>query len=219
MMINNVTLVGRLTATPELKHTQTGVPVVTGNIAIDRNFKNAQGETETDFVQVVAWRQDAEAMAQFSVKGSVIGITGRVQTRNYQNNAGQTVYVTEIVADSFQALETKAQTDARRAKVQDNQQQSYGQQGAGRHNQMQGGTGGFNQSQGQYNQTQNKSQGGYDNQQQQPFNQQNNQGQQPFNQGAGSPFENMDNSPFSTDNTANNPFSDISSDGLPFADA
>ena len=201
-MINNVTLVGRLTATPELKYTQSGVAVVTGNLAIDRNFKNAQGETETDFIQVVAWRQDAEAMANFSVKGSIIGITGRVQTRNYQNAQGQTVYVTEIVADSFQALETKAQTDARRAKVQQTQQ------GAGRHNQMQGGTGSFNQSQGQYNQTQNKPQGGYGNQQ-----------QQPFNQGAGSPFENMDNSPFSTDNTANNPFSDISSDGLPFADA
>ena len=123
-MINNTTLVGRLTKNPELKYTGSGTAVVSFNLAVDRSYKNAQGEYETDFISCVAWRQSAEALANFAVKGSLIGITGSIQTRNYQNNAGQTVYVTEVVADNFQTLEPKDVTDKRRAGLNGGQGQN-----------------------------------------------------------------------------------------------
>lgn len=126
-MINNTTLVGRLTKNPELKYTGSGIAVVSFSLAVDRNYKNAQGEYETDFITCVAWRQSAEALANFAVKGSLIGITGSIQTRNYQNNAGQTVYVTEVVADNFQTLEPKDVTDKRRADVGGGQGQNTAQ--------------------------------------------------------------------------------------------
>lgn len=113
-MINNTTLVGRLTKNPELKYTGSGIAVTNFTMAVERNFTNAQGEKETDYINCVAWRKTAEALAQFAVKGSLIGVTGSIQTRNYQNNEGQTVYITEILADNFQMLEPKSVTDERR---------------------------------------------------------------------------------------------------------
>lgn len=128
-MINNTTLVGRLTKNPELKYTGSNIAVVSFSLAVERSFKNAQGEYETDFITCVAWRQSAEALANFAVKGSLIGITGSIQTRNYQNNAGQTIYVTEVVADNFQTLEPKDVTDKRRAGSGAGQTQYTGQGG------------------------------------------------------------------------------------------
>lgn len=128
-MINNTTLVGRLTKNPELKYTGSNIAVVSFSLAVERSFKNAQGEYETDFITCVAWRQSAEALASFAVKGSLIGITGSIQTRNYQNNAGQTIYVTEVVADNFQTLEPKDVTDKRRADSGAGQTQYTGQGG------------------------------------------------------------------------------------------
>lgn len=130
-MINNTTLVGRLTKNPELKYTGTGIAVVSFSLAVERAFKNAQGERETDFINCVAWRQSAEALANFAVKGSLIGVTGNIQTRQYQNNAGQTVYVTEVVCDNFQTLESKDMTDKRRADAGGNNpaQGAYNNQG------------------------------------------------------------------------------------------
>ena len=113
-MINNWTGVGRMTDNPELKYTQSQIPVTNFNLAIERNYTNATGERETDFIQIVAWRKTAEIIADMGVKGSLVGITGNIQTRNYENNQGQRVYVTEIVADSFQMLEPKSVTDKRR---------------------------------------------------------------------------------------------------------
>lgn len=125
-MINNTTLVGRLTKEPELKHTGSGIAVMSFSLAVERNFKNAQGERETDFINCVAWRGTAETLAQFAVKGSLIGITGSIQTRNYQNNEGRTIYITEVVAENFQMLEPKSVTDQRRA--EQGGQQNYNQQ-------------------------------------------------------------------------------------------
>lgn len=113
-MINNTTLVGRLTKNPELKYTGSGIAVANFTLAVERNFTNAQGERETDFINCVAWRQAGEAVNNFAVKGSLVGVTGSIQTRSYENNSGQTVYVTEINVDRFQTLESKAQTDERR---------------------------------------------------------------------------------------------------------
>lgn len=113
-MINNTTLVGRLTKNPELKYTSSGIAVTNFTLAVERNFTNAQGERETDFINCVAWRGTAETLANFAVQGSLLGVTGSIQTRNYQNNEGRTIYVTEVLADTFQMLEPKSVTDNRR---------------------------------------------------------------------------------------------------------
>ena len=108
-MINNVTLTGRLTRDCDLRYTSTGTAVASFSMAVDRQFKNANGEKETDFINVVAWRKTAETLANYTGKGSLIGIVGRIQTRNYEGNDNKRVYVTEVVADSFTFLESKKQ--------------------------------------------------------------------------------------------------------------
>jgi len=116
-LINNTTLVGRLTRNPELRYTGSGIAVCSFNLAVERNYKNSQGERETDFINCVVWRGTAETLANFAVKGSLIGVTGNIQTRNYENNEGQTIYVTEVVVDNFQMLEPKSVTDNRRSQA------------------------------------------------------------------------------------------------------
>lgn len=104
-MINNVVLVGRMTKDADLRYTAQGQAVATLTLAVNRNFKNQNGEREADFINIVIWRQQAENLANWTKKGALIGITGRIQTRNYENQQGQRVYVTEVVADNFQILE------------------------------------------------------------------------------------------------------------------
>lgn len=106
-MINRVVLVGRLTKQPELRYTPNGVAVASFTIAVNRPFSNQQGEREADFIPIVVWRKQAENAANFLNKGSLAGIDGRIQTRNYENNDGRKVYVTEVIADSVQFLEPK----------------------------------------------------------------------------------------------------------------
>jgi len=99
--MNNVNLQGRLTKDVELKHTGSGTAVASFTIAVERPFKGANGERETDFINVVAWRKTAEIINQYFNKGDGIIIQGRIQTRNYENNEGKRVYITEVVADNF----------------------------------------------------------------------------------------------------------------------
>ena len=106
-MINNVVLVGRLTRDPELRYTPSNVAVATFSFAVNRNFKNQAGDYEADFISCIMWRQQAENFANWLKKGALVGITGRIQTRSYDNQQGQRVYVTEVVAESFQILEKK----------------------------------------------------------------------------------------------------------------
>lgn len=113
-MLNRAILTGRLTRDPELRYTTSGTAVVQATIAVDRQFKNQQGEREADFINLVIWRKAAENFANFTHKGSLVGIDGRIQTRTYENKQGQRVYVTEINVDSFSLLEPR----------QDNNQQS-----------------------------------------------------------------------------------------------
>ena len=108
-MINNVTLVGRLTKDVELKYTPSNVANVSFTLAVNRTFKNANGGREADFINVVIWRQSAENFANWVKKGALIGITGRIQTRNYENAQGQRVYITEVIAENFQMLESRNQ--------------------------------------------------------------------------------------------------------------
>ena len=119
-MINNVTLVGHLTKDVELKYTPANQAVAQFTLAVNRTFKNANGERESDFINCVIWRKSAENFANFVKKGALIGITGRIQTRNYENTQGQRVYVTEVVAENFQMLESRNQ--------QQGQQQAQPQQ-------------------------------------------------------------------------------------------
>ena len=123
-MINNVTLVGRLTKDVELKYTPANQAVAQFTLAVNRTFKNANGERETDFINCVIWRQAAENLANWAKKGALIGITGRIQTRNYDNAQGQRVYVTEVIAENFQMLESRNQQQGQQqAQQQATQQQ------------------------------------------------------------------------------------------------
>lgn len=101
-MINRVVLVGRLTRDPELRYTPNGTAVTTFTLAVNRNFKNANGEQQADFINCVVWRKAAENVANYLRKGSLAGVDGRIQTRTYDNNEGRRVYVTEVVAESVQ---------------------------------------------------------------------------------------------------------------------
>lgn len=106
-MINNLTLVGRLTKDPDLKYTSDGTAVATFTLAVNRNFTSADGTREADFINCVIWRKPAETLANYARKGTLLGVTGRIQTRSYENQQGQKVYVTEVVTDNFQLLESK----------------------------------------------------------------------------------------------------------------
>lgn len=106
-MINNVVLVGRMTKDVELRYTPSNQAVATFTLAVNRNFKNQNGEREADFINCVMWRQQAENIANWAKKGTLIGITGRIQTRNYENQQGQRVYVTEVAAETFQVMESR----------------------------------------------------------------------------------------------------------------
>lgn len=112
-MINNVVLTGRLTKDVDLRYTSNGTAVGSFSIAVDRPFKSQSGERETDFINCVIWRKAAENFANFTRKGSLVGIEGRIQTRNYENQQGQRVYVTEIVVDNFTLLESRSVTEQR----------------------------------------------------------------------------------------------------------
>ena len=106
-MINRAVLTGRLTKDPELRTTQSGLSVVSFNLAVDRPFKENNGNYGADFISCVIWRKAAENFCNFTSKGSLVGIDGRLQTRNYQDNDGKTVYVTEVLVESFTLLESK----------------------------------------------------------------------------------------------------------------
>lgn len=123
-MINNVTLVGRLTRDPELRYTPSNIAITTFNMAANRNFKNQAGDREADFINCMIWRQQAENLASWAKKGALIGITGRIQTRSYDNQQGQRVYVTEVVADTFQLLE-KRDNSANQSNIEDQMPASF----------------------------------------------------------------------------------------------
>ncbi|WP_082686919.1 single-stranded DNA-binding protein [Bacillus sp. FJAT-27445] len=106
-MINQVTLVGRLTKDPELKVTSEGTSVSNVILAVNRQYKNSNGEIDTDFVQCTLWKKAAENTVHYCRKGSVVGITGRIHTRHYDNQEGKRVYVTEVVAESIRFLSSK----------------------------------------------------------------------------------------------------------------
>ena len=105
-MINRVILVGRITKDPELKSTQSNVSFVNFTLAVNRQFTDQSGERQADFIQCVVWRRQAENLNQYIRKGALLGIEGRIQTRTYEVD-GNTRYITEVVCDSVQFLESR----------------------------------------------------------------------------------------------------------------
>ena len=104
--MNKAILIGRLTRDPELRHTPNGAATCTFTVAIDR-MPDQNGQRQADFINVVTWNRQAENVAKYMTKGRLVAVEGRIQTRNYENNEGRRVYVTEVVAQSVQFLESK----------------------------------------------------------------------------------------------------------------
>ncbi|MED4888578.1 single-stranded DNA-binding protein [Lysinibacillus fusiformis] len=174
-MINRVVLVGRLTKDPELRYTPNGIASCRFTVAVNRTFANEQGERDADFISCVAWRKQAENLANYQRKGALIGLEGRIQTGSYEGQNGQRVYTTDVVADSIQFLEPSRnggggpqntpnyQNQPNQYPQQQQQQPQYGGQAYGNNPPSYGGGQPQQQFGGSYNQ----------NQQQPPVNQPN----------------------------------------------
>lgn len=120
-MINRVVLVGRLTRDPDLRVTQNNISISNFNLAVNRPFTGQNGERGADFINCIAFRKIAENINQYVRKGSLVGIDGRIQTRNYENKKGDRVYVTEVVCDSVQFLDPKGSNNNQGQQQQSNQ--------------------------------------------------------------------------------------------------
>lgn len=110
-MLNRSILIGRLTADPDLRKTQSGTSVVSYTLAVNRS-RAKEGQQQADFISCVAWDKTADLMVDYTHKGSLIGIVGRIQTRSYQDRDGKNVYVTEVVTDELQFLDPKKQDNS-----------------------------------------------------------------------------------------------------------
>ena len=106
-MLNRVVLIGRLTRDPELRYSPSGVAVTNFTLAIDRKFKNAQGEKEADFIPCVAFKQLAELCANYLAKGKLVSVDGRIQVRTYNDKDGQKRWVTEVITEDVHFLSPK----------------------------------------------------------------------------------------------------------------
>ncbi len=104
-MLNHVVLIGRLVADPEIRYTQSGIPVANICIAVDRKFRNASGERDTDFINIVAWRKLAELLEKYMKKGRLIAVQGTLQMRKYQTREGENRTTYEVQADSIEFLD------------------------------------------------------------------------------------------------------------------
>ncbi len=105
--MNKVFLIGRLTRDPELRYTSSNIATASFSIAVNRNFTNQNGEREADFINIVVWRKQAENVKNYLTKGSQVAIDGRIQTRTYDAQDGSKRYVTEVIADNVQFLDSK----------------------------------------------------------------------------------------------------------------
>ena len=111
--MNRVMLIGRITTKPELRYTGSNIPYTRFSVAVNRTFSNNQGQKETDFINVVIWRKQAENVCNFLDKGSLVAVEGRLQTGNYDDKDGNKRYTMDVVGDNVQFLESKGQTQNR----------------------------------------------------------------------------------------------------------
>jgi single-strand DNA-binding protein len=114
-MLNRVILIGRLTADPELRYTGGGIPVANFRIAVDRTFTSSSGERQTDFINIVAWRQRAEFAANYLTKGNLVAVDGKLQIREWTTQDGQRRRTAEVVADELRGLERRREEGAQPA--------------------------------------------------------------------------------------------------------
>lgn len=105
--MNSAQLIGRLTRPVDLRYTQSGIAYGSFTLAVTRKYKNKDGEREADFINCVIWKKGAELLANYTQKGSLIGVSGPIQTRSYDNQQGQRVYVTEVLVENFDFLESR----------------------------------------------------------------------------------------------------------------
>lgn len=113
--MNRVMLIGRLTAKPELRYTGSNVPYARFSLAVNRTFSNQNGERETDFINIIIWRKQAENVCNFLDKGSLVSVEGRIQTGSFNDKDGNKRYSMDVVADNVQFLESKSQSQRRAA--------------------------------------------------------------------------------------------------------
>lgn len=118
--MNKVILIGRLTRDPEMRTTTSGTATTSFTIAVNRNFTNANGEREADFINCVAWRKQAENVAKYCAKGIQVAVEGRIQTRTYDAQDGTKRYVTEVIADNVTFLSPKGSVDGGSFNTQNN---------------------------------------------------------------------------------------------------
>lgn len=203
--MNTVQLIGRLTKDIDLKFTSSGTAVGTFTLAVNRAFTNESGEREADFLNCVIWRKSAETLAGQVKKGSQLGVVGRLQTRNYENQQGQKVYVTEVVISNYTLIGSRDQNSNQSGKPSNNQSNTQGSQS--QHS---------NQNNNQYNkQYNNQNNSQYQNQNDTQYNNQNNNQYQSQNQ-----YNNQSQYGNQSQNNFNpnfqNPGIDINEDDLPF---
>lgn len=111
--MNKVCITGRMVKNVELRYTQNNVAVAQFTLAVTRKFKNQSGDYESDFINCVAYKSTAELLSKYVEKGDLIGVEGRIQTRNYENNEGKRIYITEIIADSIDFLQSKSKKEGK----------------------------------------------------------------------------------------------------------
>lgn len=114
-MLNTVALMGRLTADPELRYTGSNIPVTGFALAVERDYKSGDGEKQTDFINIVAWRNTAEFVSKWFCKGQLMAVTGSIQTRKYQDRDGNNRTAVEVVADHAYFAEGRRDTEGRQA--------------------------------------------------------------------------------------------------------
>ena len=117
--MNKVILIGRLARDPEMRTTPSGVATTSFTIAVQRNYANAQGDREADFISCVAWRKQAENIAKYCSKGSQVAVEGRIQTRNYDAQDGTKRYVTEVIADNVSPADFQTNDAPKETNVSD----------------------------------------------------------------------------------------------------
>ena len=120
-MLNAITLIGRLVRDPELRYLPNGTPVAQFPLAVGRPFSNAQGQKETDFFDIVAWRKLAETVANHLQKGRLVAVQGRLQSRSYDTPEGQRRKVFEIIAEHVAFLDRKPDENSMGTEVQDDE--------------------------------------------------------------------------------------------------
>ncbi|MDD2181203.1 MAG: single-stranded DNA-binding protein [Bacilli bacterium] len=124
--MNRVSLVGRITAKPELRYTNSQIPFTRFTLAVNRTFSNAQGQKEADFIGIIVWRKPAENICNYLDKGSLISVDGRIQTGSYDDKEGNKRYTFDVVSDNVQFLESKAQAQARVTSYNNNPSNNFG---------------------------------------------------------------------------------------------